>query len=135
MQLHFLHLSLFEDNKIAEVYSRNGVFNLRLIETPRSNPLDWTPGSSGLVSNAEDYIKFALMLWNGGIYDGKRILSSESISLMSYPHIQSGVLSSQVDGLGFGLGVGVVMNAKKHDKIFAYLVILFNFAAHFLNKE
>ena len=102
-----------KENKIAEVYSRNGAFNLRLIETPRSNPLDWTPGSSGLVSNAEDYIKFALMLWNGGIYDGKRILSSESISLMSYPHIQSGVLSSQVDGMGFGLGVGVVINAKK----------------------
>ena len=102
-----------KDNKIAEVYSRNGAFNLTLVETPRSNPLDWTPGSSGLVSNAEDYIKFALMLWNDGIYNGKRILSSESISLMSYPHIQSGVLSSQVDGMGFGLGVGVVMNAEK----------------------
>ena len=102
-----------KDNKIAEVYSRNGAFNLTLVETPRSNPLDWTPGSSGLVSNAEDYIKFALMLWNGGIYNGKKILSSESISLMSYPHIQSGVLSNQVDGMGFGLGVGVVMNAEK----------------------
>ena len=102
-----------KDNKIAEVYSRNGFFNLTLVETPRSNPLDWTPGSSGLVSNAEDYIKFALMLWNGGIYNGKRILSSESISLMSYPHIQSGVLSNQVDGMGFGLGVGVVINAEK----------------------
>jgi len=102
-----------KDNKIAEVYSRNGAFNLTLVETPRSNPLDWTPGSSGLVSNAEDYIKFALMLWNAGIYNGKRILSSESISLMSYPHIQSGVLSNQVDGMGFGLGVGVVMNAEK----------------------
>ncbi len=102
-----------KDNKIAEVYSRNGAFNLTLVETPRSNPLDWTPGSSGLVSNAEDYIKFALMLWNRGIFNGKRILSSESISLMSYPHIQSGVLSNQVDGMGFGLGVGVVMNAEK----------------------
>ena len=102
-----------KDNKIAEVYSRNGAFNLTLVETPRSNPLDWTPGSSGLVSNAEDYIKFALMLWNGGIYNEKRILSSESISLMSYPHIQSGVLSNQVDGMGFGLGVGVVINAEK----------------------
>ena len=29
-----------KDNKIAEVYSRNGAFNLTLIETPRSNPLD-----------------------------------------------------------------------------------------------
>ena len=101
------------DNQIAEVYSRNGIFNLTLVENPRSNPLDWTPGSSGLVSSAEDYIKFALMLWNEGAYNGKRILSSESIALMSYPHIKSGVLSNQVDGMGFGLGVGVVINADK----------------------
>ena len=38
--------------------------------------------------------------------------SPESIALMSYPHIKSGVLSTQVDGIGFGLGVGVVMDAK-----------------------
>ena len=100
-------------NSIAEVYSRDGFFNLSLVESPRSNPLDWTPGSSGLVSNAEDYMKFGLMLWNEGEYNGKRILSSESIHLMSYPHIKSGVLSNQVDGIGFGLGVGVVMSAEK----------------------
>ena len=100
-------------NEIAEVYSRNGAFNLTLVENPRSNPLDWTPGSSGLVSNAEDYIKFGLMLWNNGEYNGHKILSSESIALMSYPHIKSGVLSTQVEGMGFGLGVGVVMDAEK----------------------
>ncbi|MAJ44670.1 MAG: hypothetical protein CMF96_08005 [Candidatus Marinimicrobia bacterium] len=101
------------DNQIAEVYSRNGFFNLTLVESPRSNPLDWTPGSSGLVSNAEDYMKFALMLWNEGEYNGKRIVSSDSIRLMRQPHIQSGVLSTQVDGMGFGLGVGVVMDSEK----------------------
>ena len=102
-----------ETNSIAEVYTRNGFLNLTLVENPRSNPLDWTPGSSGLISNAEDYIKFGLMLWNEGEYDGTKILSPESIALMSYPHIKSGVLSTQVDGIGFGLGVGVVMDAKK----------------------
>ena len=102
-----------ETNSIAEVYTRNGFLNLTLVENPRSNPLDWTPGSSGLISNAEDYIKFGLMLWNEGEYDGTKILSPESIALMSYPHIKSGVLSTQVDGIGFGLGVGVVMDSKK----------------------
>ena len=32
---------------------------------------------------------------------------------LSYPHIKSGVLSTQVEGMGFGLGVGVVMDAEK----------------------
>ena len=78
-----------ENDSIAEVYTRNGFLNLTLVENPRSNPLDWTPGSSGLISNAEDYIKFGLMLWNEGEYDGTKILSPESIALMSYPHIKS----------------------------------------------
>ena len=102
-----------KDDQIAEVYTRNGAFNLTLVESPRSNPLDWTPGSSGLVSNAEDYMRFALMLWNEGEYNGQRIVSPDSIALMSQPHIQTGVLSNQVDGMGFGLGVGVVMDAEK----------------------
>ncbi len=101
------------DNEIAKVYSRNGKFNLNLVETPRSNPLDWTPGSSGLVSSAEDYMRFALMLWNGGEYNGKRILSSKSISMMTYPHIESGVIANQVEGMGFGFGVAVVINSAK----------------------
>ena len=102
-----------KDNHIAEVYARNGLFNLNLVENPRSNPVDWTPGSSGLISNAEDYIKFALMLWNEGEYNGQRIVSPDSIALMRQPHIQSGVLSTQVDGMGFGFGVGVVMDSEK----------------------
>ena len=102
-----------KDNQIAEVYYRNGLFNLTLVENPRSNPVDWTPGSSGLISNAEDYIKFALMLWNEGEYNGQRIVSPDSIALMRQPHIQSGVLSTQVDGMGFGFGVGVVMDSEK----------------------
>ena len=102
-----------KDNHIAEVYARNGLFNLNLVENPRSNPVDWTPGSSGLISNAEDYIKFALMLWNDGEYNGQRIVSPDSITLMRQPHIQSGVLSTQVDGMGFGFGVGVVMDSEK----------------------
>ena len=102
-----------KDNHIAKVYARNGLFNLTLVENPRSNPVDWTPGSSGLISNAEDYIKFALMLWNEGEYNGQRIVSPDSIALMRQPHIQSGVLSTQVDGMGFGFGVGVVMDSEK----------------------
>ncbi len=102
---------------IAEVYYSNDSGNIMLIDTPRSNPLDWTPGSSGLVSNVGDYMKFALMLWNQGEYNGTKILSADSISLMTYPHVDVGVLTNQVDGLGFGLGIGVVIDADRSTPI------------------
>ena len=40
-------------------------------------------GGSGLVSNIDDYSKFAEMLLNGGILNGVRILSQASVNLMS----------------------------------------------------
>ncbi len=41
-------------------------------------PDDWTPGGTGLVSTATDYMRFALMLWNEGEYDGVRILETDT---------------------------------------------------------
>src|SRR5262249_31696903 len=39
-------------------------------------------GGGGLTSTASDYIRFERMILNGGILDGARILSSDSIALM-----------------------------------------------------
>lgn len=62
-------------------------------------------GGSGLVSNIDDYSKFAEMLLNGGVLNGVRILSQASIDLMSKNHLSNEILS---DGAAFGLaGVGM----------------------------
>jgi endoglucanase len=49
------------------------------------NSRDWPakPGSYGLVSTLDDYMRFARMLQNGGELDGKRILKPETIRLMA----------------------------------------------------
>jgi CubicO group peptidase (beta-lactamase class C family) len=49
------------------------------------NGRDWPlkPGSFGLVSTLDDYMRFARMLQNGGELDGKRILKPETVRLMS----------------------------------------------------
>ena len=39
-------------------------------------------GGAGLVSTVEDYGKFAMMLANGGTYDGVRILSPYTVEFM-----------------------------------------------------
>jgi CubicO group peptidase (beta-lactamase class C family) len=69
-------------------------------------------GGGGLWSTAEDYMRFGQMLANGGVLNGKRILSPRTIDLMGTNHVgdlYSGT-GGNVKGLGFGLGVDVVLD-------------------------
>ena len=49
------------------------------------NGRDWPlkPGSEGLISSLDDYMRFARMLQNGGELDGQRILKAETVRLMT----------------------------------------------------
>jgi CubicO group peptidase (beta-lactamase class C family) len=97
---------------MATVYTQDEDENLVRVESPASDAADWTPGGSGLVATAGDYMRFALMLWNGGSYHGVRILTRESVELMTQPHVRTGVLEEEdIAGLGWGLGVAVVVDA------------------------
>lgn len=46
-------------------------------------------GNGGLSSTASDYIRFLQMLLNGGVVDGARVLSKETVALMGQNHIGS----------------------------------------------
>jgi CubicO group peptidase (beta-lactamase class C family) len=61
-------------------------------------------GGHGLVGTTEDYLRFALMLANGGELDGKRIVTRKTIELMTADHV--GDLLGR-PGMGFGLGFEV----------------------------
>ncbi len=98
--------------EIATMYTQGPGGELLRVELPASDARSWTPGGSGLVSTAGDYMRFALMLWNGGRYDGVTILSRETVEQMTQPHVGSGVLREQdIEGLGWGLGMAVVVDA------------------------
>ncbi len=70
----------------------------------------------GLVSTAEDYMRFAQMHLNGGTLDGVRILSEEAVTLM-----RSDQLPKDIAGLGgfmdpgntFGLDFAIVNDSEK----------------------
>jgi CubicO group peptidase (beta-lactamase class C family) len=97
---------------LATVYTQDADRNLVRVESPESDAVDWTPGGSGLVATAADYMRFALMLWNGGSYDGVRILTRESVDLMTQSHVGEGVLAEEgIDGVGWGMGVAVVVDS------------------------
>lgn len=99
---------------IARMYTQDENRNLVLVEEPASDAPDWTPGGSGLVSTAADYMRFALMLAGGGTCDGVRILAPETVELMTHAHVGSGVLAEEdIEGLGWGFGLAVVVDSEK----------------------
>lgn len=64
-------------------------------------------GTHGLFSTASDYLKFCLMLMNGGTANGHQLLSPKTIELMT----MNGVGDLYPGpGQGFGLGFGVTTN-------------------------
>lgn len=74
-------------------------------------------GGAGAVSTAADYLRFSQMLLNGGVLDGQRILSRNSVKLMTSDHLATVVPNPQapgqlllgVGGYTFGLGFAVRM--------------------------
>ena len=92
------------------------------LERSEGNPgwLDTTTlfaGGAGLYSTADDYIRFAQMLANGGELDGQRILGLRTVELMASNHIGDlfGPDANRAGGLGFGLAVEVVPDPVEAD--------------------
>ena len=80
-------------------------------------------GGGGLVSTAQDYMRFARMLLNGGELDGARILSPKTVRLMTMNHLPGAkeLVESSVslfseavfEGLGFGLGFAMTIDQAR----------------------
>ena len=76
----------------------------------------WESGGGGMVSTIGDYARFAQMLLNGGVLDGKRYLSPKTIAYMGSNHIGpgSGVVPGPyyLPGPGFGFGLGFAVRTE-----------------------
>jgi CubicO group peptidase (beta-lactamase class C family) len=78
-----------------------------------SRPPAMESGSGGLVSTAEDYLKFASVLLAGGTYRGGRLLSQESVTLMTSDQLTpaqkavSGFWPGYFDTISWGFGMSV----------------------------
>ena len=70
-------------------------------------------GGSGLVSTANDYLKFATMLLNKGSYNGRKILNPETVEIMTSNQSEKKAKPFKVDAFGQGVTIGVALNAKK----------------------
>jgi CubicO group peptidase (beta-lactamase class C family) len=73
----------------------------------------WESGGAGMVGTIGDYARFAQMLLNGGTFDGRRYLKSETIASMTSDHIAPEINIARDyfyfpgASSGFGLGFAV----------------------------
>jgi len=67
-------------------------------------------GGGGLVSTASDYMRFCLMLLNGGELNGVRLLSPRTVELMTMNHSADLPVAWGQAGVGFGLGVAILLD-------------------------
>ena len=77
-------------------------------------------GGGGLCSTASDYMRFLLMIENGGKFDGKRYLKKKSVKLMTTNQIPKGggwvTFGNEVrEGVGFGHGFSVRVKMSDWD--------------------
>ena len=85
--------------------------------TPHDTAPDFCGGGGGLVSTADDYLKFARMLLNNGEVDGVRLLKPETVTLMRTNRLTDAQRQIPFMGIpfwggqGFGLGLSVVTDA------------------------
>jgi CubicO group peptidase (beta-lactamase class C family) len=98
--------------------------HLEPVNPGASTPTDYSEqpalpsGGGGSVTTAEDYYHFAQMLGNGGEFGGKRILSPETVKLMSSNHLPPSLLNGEFGigqsvmrrGFGYGFNVAVIFD-------------------------
>jgi len=85
--------------KVSGIYNMNGSVN---IDYPRGNSTYFS-GGAGLSSTLYDYAIFMQMLLNGGEYNGRRIISRNTVRMMTTNQIGDLSLGDDKFGLGFAL--------------------------------
>ena len=98
---------------------------LSLMESAAGSPLvgnvETLSGGGGLVSTLDDYFCFTEMLRNKGTFNGQRLLGKKSVELMTCNHLpgdladmgQPTFCETTYEGIGFGLGMSVVIDPAK----------------------
>jgi CubicO group peptidase (beta-lactamase class C family) len=82
-------------------------------------------GGGGMVSTAEDYLRFAQMLLNQGELDGVRILAPAAVQLMTSNHLAPSLMTGEFSagpekirpGMGWGYDCAVFSDPQQADEV------------------
>lgn len=106
-------------SRFATNYGPKTGGGLEVIDAPHNSrytrPTQRPSGGGGLLSTSGDYLRFTQMLLNGGELDGVRLLGRKTVELMTTNNLPDGVYvdNNPAAGLGFGLGVSVLLDLGK----------------------
>ncbi|MCX7200834.1 MAG: serine hydrolase [Burkholderiales bacterium] len=126
LQMHETSFVVREDQaeRFAACYLPTPQGGMNLLDDPKKSAFLKSPtfysGGGGLVSTADDYMKFCRMLLAGGEANGHRLISPSTLRLMTANHLPGGkdltalsrsLFSESTNaGVGFGLGFAVVFD-------------------------
>lgn len=111
--------------RLTSFYKYKSGDRMSAIETAETStfrpPVERYQGGGGLVSTASDYLRFLEMMRNGGILDDARLLGPKTVQFMTANHLPGDLASmgqlrfgeSSFEGVGFGLGVAVMLDPAK----------------------
>jgi CubicO group peptidase (beta-lactamase class C family) len=101
--------TLFEERITQPLEMKNTDFGHRALVLP----------AGGAVSTPVDYLHFLTMILNKGTYQGKKILSPESVNRMEKnvlgPDVKIEYIPEQADGMGYGFGEWVLKDTPKDE--------------------
>ncbi|WP_332773158.1 serine hydrolase domain-containing protein [Phenylobacterium sp.] len=108
-------------DRMAKLYRINPETDkLQDVSFPHTDgPPVFCAGGGGLISTADDYLKFARMMLNGGELDGRRYLKRETVELMRANRLTDDQRQIPFMGIpfwlgqGFGLGLSVITDPEK----------------------
>ncbi len=79
-----------------------------------SNPHAYPSGGAGMAGTAADYLKFLEAIRNDGVgLNGVRILSADSVELMTTDLVPDFEVGAAGPGFGFGMGFAVLRDSEK----------------------
>jgi CubicO group peptidase (beta-lactamase class C family) len=111
--------------RLAALYEKTEDSDLTLLEAPQSSSfidgVQTFSGGSGLMSTLGDYFRFAEMLRCKGELEGERLLGRKTVEYMTLNHLPGDLADmgqpvfseTSYEGIGFGLGVSVMLDPAK----------------------
>lgn len=118
-------------NRFATLYAEDEKGELVAGPTSSGLPTDYVSqapmpsGGGGLISTAQDYLRFAQMLLNGGELGGVRILAPATVQLMTSNHLAPSLMTGEFSigpetirpGMGWGYDCAVFPDPLEADEV------------------
>jgi CubicO group peptidase (beta-lactamase class C family) len=118
-------------NRFATLYAENAKGELVANAASSGAASDYATqpsmpsGGGGMVSTAQDYLRFAQMLLNGGELEGVRILAPATVQLMTSNHLSPSLMTGEFSvgpetmrpGMGYGYDCAVFSDPLQADEV------------------